>query len=140
MLNFLKQMFGTRNEREIKKLQPMVEMIGEMEAQVSAMTDEELRGETDKFKERLKNGETLDDILPAAFAVVREAGKRALNMRHFDVQLIWNGPAFRQNSGNEDRRRKNPGCHSSGIFKRADRKGVHVITVNDYLRNATVWV
>jgi len=134
MLNFLKQMFGTRNEREIKKLQPMVEMIGEMEAQVSAMTDEELRGETDKFKERLKNGETLDDILPAAFAVVREAGKRALNMRHFDVQLMG---GMVLHSGKIAEMRTGEGktlVATLPVYLNAlTGKGVHVITVNDYL-------
>ncbi|MBN2755186.1 MAG: preprotein translocase subunit SecA [Candidatus Goldbacteria bacterium] len=134
MLNFFKQIFGTRNDREIKKLQPMVDIINEMEPQVSAMTDDELRGETVKFKERLKNGETLEDILPAAFAVVREAGKRTLNMRHFDVQLMG---GMVLNSGKIAEMRTGEGktlVATLAVYLNAlTEKGVHVITVNDYL-------
>jgi preprotein translocase subunit SecA len=127
-------MFGTRNDREIKKLQPTVDIINEMEPQTAAMTDDELRGETVKFKERLKNGETLEDILPAAFAVVREAGKRALNMRHFDVQLMG---GMVLNSGKIAEMRTGEGktlVATLAVYLNAlTEKGVHVITVNDYL-------
>jgi preprotein translocase subunit SecA len=84
----LAKVIGTQNEREIKRLMPRVAEINALEPQIQALSDEQLRGKTDEFRGRVANGETLDDLLPEAFAVVREAGKRVLNMRHFDVQLI----------------------------------------------------
>src|SRR6185312_10764847 len=89
MINtLLKKIFGSRNDRLIKRYQHTVQAINALEPKIEALTDEELRAKTDEFRQRLAKGETLDDILPEAFAVVREAGKRVLNMRHFDVQLI----------------------------------------------------
>jgi preprotein translocase subunit SecA len=89
MLDALVSKFvGNRNEREVKKIQPVVEEINALEPKISSLTDEQLRSKTIEFKERFERGETLEDLLPEAFAVVREAGKRVLNMRHFDVQLI----------------------------------------------------
>ncbi|MGD8448645.1 MAG: preprotein translocase subunit SecA, partial [Desulfobacterales bacterium] len=87
-LNFLTKVFGSKNERELKKIQPVVEKINAIEPQIQSMNDETLKKQTVLFKERLKNGELLDDILPEAFATVREASVRTLKMRHFDVQLI----------------------------------------------------
>src|SRR5438128_12504167 len=83
-----KKIFGSRDDREVKKIQPRVQQINELESRISSLTDEELQAKTPEFKQRSENGETLDELLPEAFAVVREAGKRILNMRHFDVQLI----------------------------------------------------
>ena len=84
----LKKIFGSRNDRLIKQYSAVVRQINALEPAVSALSDEALRGKTDEFKTRVANGETLDALLPEAFAVVREAGKRVLGMRHFDVQLI----------------------------------------------------
>src|SRR5689334_21791096 len=84
---FLKKFTGSSNEREVKKIQPLVQKINELEPKVSSLTDEQLQSKTAEFKQRSENGETLEEILPDAFAVVRESGKRVLNMRHFDVQL-----------------------------------------------------
>ena len=84
----LAKVVGTQNERELKRLRPLVAQISALEPAIVALSDENLRGKTAEFRQRLANGETLDDLLVEAFAVVREAGRRALNMRHFDVQLI----------------------------------------------------
>ena len=84
----LTRVIGTKNERELKRLRPRVQQIGELEPSVRRLTDEQLAARTTEFRERLTRGETLDDLLPEAFATVREAGRRVLNMRHFDVQLI----------------------------------------------------
>ncbi|MDP7295167.1 MAG: hypothetical protein QGG24_07590, partial [Vicinamibacterales bacterium] len=84
----LAKVFGTKNERELKRLRPIIAAINDAEAGVTPLSDEQLRDKTAEFRQRLSHGETLDDILPEAFAVVRETGRRTLNMRHFDVQLI----------------------------------------------------
>src|SRR3990172_6070865 len=84
----LKKIFGTRNERELKRIQVLVDKINALEPQVSSLADAALQGKTGEFKKRLENGETLDDLLPEAFAVVREASKRTIGLRHFDAQLI----------------------------------------------------
>jgi len=86
--NLLKSIFGSRNDRLIKQYLKIVRTINELEAAISPLSDEELRAKTSEFKQRVANGEKLDQLLPEAFAVVREAGKRVLGMRHFDVQLI----------------------------------------------------
>ena len=85
---FLAKIIGTQNERDLKRIQPLVDRINALEATVQPLSDEALRGKTAEFRARLADGETLDDLLPEAFAVVREAGWRVLRMRHFDVQLI----------------------------------------------------
>src|SRR3954466_8144786 len=84
----LAKVFGTQNERELKQIRPLVEQINALEASIEVLSDEQLRAKTAEFRSRVADGATLDDLLPEAFAVVREAGRRALNMRHFDVQLI----------------------------------------------------
>ena len=83
-----KKIFGSRNERLIKQYGQVVRQINALEPTMQALSDEQLRGKTEEFKQRFQNGESLDKLLPEAFAVVREGGKRALGMRHFDVQLI----------------------------------------------------
>ena len=88
MAGITEKLFGTHSERELKRIYPIVDRIMAMDAEMSAKTDDELRGMTDIFRERLSKGETLDDILPEAFAVVREASFRVLGMKHFRVQLI----------------------------------------------------
>ena len=130
----MKKIFGTSNERELKKLAPMVEEINGLEPEISALSDEELKGQTAKFRERLKAGETLDDILPEAFAVVRETGKRVLNMRHFDVQLLGGiilhqGKIAEMKTGEG----KTLVATLAAYLNALDEKGVHVVTVNDYL-------
>src|SRR6267378_2704263 len=84
----VKKFVGSRNDREIKKIQPLVTQINALESQVSSLTDSQLQARTAEFKQRFENGASLEELLPDVFAVVREAGKRILNMRHFDVQLI----------------------------------------------------
>ena len=86
--NLIKKIVGSKNERELKRIQPMVHRINEMEAKVSPLTNDQLRAKTSEFKERLDRGEPLDEILPEAFGVVRETARRVLGERHYDVQLI----------------------------------------------------
>ena len=136
--NLLAKVFGTQNERDLKRLRPTVEQINALEASVSALTDDGLRGKTAEFKARLANGETLDDLLPEAFAVVREAGRRVLNMRHFDVQLIGGmvlhrGKIAEMKTGEG----KTLVATLPAYLNALAGKGVHVVTVNDYLARAT---
>src|SRR6266498_878004 len=84
----LAKVVGTQNDRELKRLRPIVSEVNAFEAAIKALSDEQLRGKTAEFRQRVANGDTLDELLPEAFSVVREAGRRVLNMRHFDVQLI----------------------------------------------------
>jgi preprotein translocase subunit SecA len=84
----LAKVVGTQNDRELKRLRPIVAEVNGFEPAIQALSDEQLRGKTAEFRKRLAGGETLDDLLPEVFAVVREAGRRVLNIRHFDVQLI----------------------------------------------------
>src|SRR5437870_116733 len=84
----LKKFVGNSNDREVKKIQPLVQKVNDLEPRISSLTDEQLQSKTAEFKQRFENQETLEDLIPEAFAVVRESGKRVLNMRHFDVQLI----------------------------------------------------
>src|SRR3982751_4038475 len=85
---FLAKVIGTQNERDLKKLRPIVAQVSALEASIKPLSDDALRGKTAEFKARVANGESLDDLLPEAFAVVREAGRRLLKMRHFDGALI----------------------------------------------------
>ena len=88
IVNVLKKVFGSKNEREINKLRPIVDEINALEPQMQALSDDELKAKTQAFRERIDDGATLDELLPEAFAVVREASVRTLSMRHFDVQLL----------------------------------------------------
>lgn len=135
MLNYvINKIFGTANERELKKFKSYVEAINALEPKISKLSDEELKGYTEVFKRRLKNGETLDDILEEAFAVVREVGKRALHMRHFDVQLIG-GIVLHQGRIAEMKtgEGKTLVATLAAYLNSLEGKGVHVVTVNDYL-------
>ena len=87
-MNILKSIFGSRNDRVIRRMRKVADRINTLEPGIAALSDADLRAKTDEFKNRLAQGETLDALLPEAFAVVREASKRTLDMRHFDVQLI----------------------------------------------------
>ncbi len=130
----LKKIFGSRNDRLIKQYAQTVKRINALEPQVQALSDEQLRARTDEFRQRHANGESLDDLLPEAFAVVREAGKRELGMRHFDVQLIG---GMVLHYGKIAEMRTGEGKTLVGTLpaylNAISGKGVHVITVNDYL-------
>ena len=131
---FLARIFGTKNERELKRLRPIVAAINEHEPAVSSLTDDQLRDKTGAFRERLSRGETLDDLLPEAFAVVREAGRRSLQMRHFDVQLIGGimlhrGMIAEMKTGEG----KTLVATLPAYLNALGGKGVHIVTVNDYL-------
>jgi preprotein translocase subunit SecA len=134
MLGILSKIIGTKNEREIKKLSERVEEINGLEPSVSSLDDSRLKAKTDEFRRRLEAGETLDDILPEAFAVVREGSRRALRMRHFDVQLIG---GMVLHSGNIAEMKTGEGktlVATLPVYLNAlDGRGVHVVTVNDYL-------
>jgi preprotein translocase subunit SecA len=130
----LKKIFGSRNDRLIKQYSQIVQKINGFEAVISALSDEALRGKTDEFRQRYAKGETLDDLLPEAFAVVREAGKRVLGMRHFDVQLIG-GMVLHYGKIAEMRTGEGKTLVATlpSYLNAISGKGVHVITVNDYL-------
>ncbi len=130
----LKKLFGSRNDRLIKQYFQTVRRINALEPEIQALGDEQLRAKTDEFKARLAQGETLDDLLPEAFAVVREAGKRVLGMRHFDVQLIG-GMVLHGNKIAEMRTGEGKTLVATlpSYLNALTGKGVHIITVNDYL-------
>ncbi|MFA6048212.1 MAG: preprotein translocase subunit SecA [Parcubacteria group bacterium] len=132
-MSFLKKLFGS-NEREIAKFKPVVEKINNLETEISQLSDEELRAKTDKFRERLKNNETLDEILPEAFAVVREAVKRVDDKRLFDVQMMG-GMVLHQGKIAEMKTGEGK-THTALLpmyLNALSGKGVHLVTVNDYL-------
>ena len=134
MLGFIQKLLGNKNAKEIKRIRSIVEEINGLEPELLSLSDTSLRAKTEEFKARLANGETLDDILPEAFAVVREASKRVLGMRHFDVQMIGGIVLHR---GNIAEMRTGEGktlVATLPVYLNAlSGKGVHVVTVNDYL-------
>src|ERR1700710_3025901 len=133
-LDFLKKIFGSQNERTLKKLRPIVEKVNTFEPAISALSDADLRAKTQEFKDRLAKGETLDDLLPEAFATVREASKRVMKMRHFDVQLL--GGMARHNGKISEMRTGEGKTLTATLpvyLNALSGKGVHVVTVNDYL-------
>jgi preprotein translocase subunit SecA len=138
----LAKVIGTQNEREIKRLRPRVVEINALEPGIQALTDEQLRAKTVEFRERLAKGATIDDLLPEAFAVVREGGRRVLNMRHFDVQLLGgmvlhNGTIAEMKTGEG----KTLVATLPAYLNALEGKGVHVVTVNDYLaRRDAEWM
>ena len=138
----LAKVIGTQNERDLKRLRPFVAEINAKEPEIQKLSDEQLRGKTVEFRARLANGETLDDVLPEAFAVVREAGRRVLNMRHFDVQLIGGivlhrGKIAEMKTGEG----KTLVATLPAYLNALEDKGVHVVTVNDYLaRRDSEWM
>lgn len=139
---FLTKIFGNKNERVLKRLQPVVEIINSLEPDLKKLSDEELKAKTKYFKEQYKKGESLDNFLPEAFAVVREASVRALSMKHFDAQLIGgmvlhNGSIAEMKTGEG----KTLVATLPAYLNAISGKGVHVITVNDYLaRRDTEWM
>src|SRR5687768_1914324 len=138
----LAKVVGTQNERELKRLRPLVGEVSALEPSISSLSDEQLRAKTAEFRARLAEGETLDDLLVEAFAVVREAGRRVLNMRHFDVQLLGGavlhkGKIAEMKTGEG----KTLVATLAAYLNALEGKGVHVVTVNDYLaRRDAEWM
>ena len=133
-MGFLERIFGDLNEKEVKKIEKIADKVEELDEAMQALSNDELRSRTDMFKERLKSGETLDDILPEAFAVCREAAWRSLGMKHFKVQLIG-GIALHQGRIAEMKtgEGKTLVATLAAYLNALAGKGVHVVTVNDYL-------
>ena len=142
MFNFLTKVFGSKNERELKKLQPVVDKINALEPEMQAMNDDHLKGQTVLFKQRLENGASLEDILPEAFATVREASVRTLKMRHFDAQLVGGivlheGKIAEMKTGEG----KTLAATLPVYLNALSGRGVHIVTVNDYLaKRDTEWM
>ena len=142
MLDIVRKFVGSRNDRALKKIRPVVEAINALEPTVSSLTDEQLRAKTGEFRQRIDQGASLDDLLHEAFAVGREAGKRVLNMRHFDVQLIG---GYALHTGRIAEMKTGEGktlvATLPGYLNALGGKGVHVVTVNDYLaRRDSDWM
>ena len=137
-----KKIFGTQNDRELKSIYPIVQRINELEAKIKPLSQSELQGKTAEFKQRLANGEPLDAILPEAFAVTREAAWRVIGQRHYDVQLIGGitlhrGRIAEMKTGEGKTLVATLACYSNALLG----KGVHVITVNDYLaKRDSAWM
>lgn len=141
-MSFLSRIFGDANERTVRELHKTVEQINAFEPAISALSDEELKAKTQEFRDRITAGATLDELLPETFAVVREAGKRALNQRHFDVQLVG-GMVLHQGKIAEMRTGEGKTLTATlPVYLNAlAGKGVHVVTVNDYLaRRDALWM
>ena len=134
VFNFFTKIFGTNNDRILKSLNPIIEQINTLEPQMQKLSDEQIAQTTVEFKQRVKKGETLDEILPEAFALVREASVRALGLRHFDVQLIG-GIALHNGSIAEMKTGEGKTLMSTlaAFLNALSGKGVHIVTVNDYL-------
>ncbi|ADH60340.1 preprotein translocase, SecA subunit [Thermoanaerobacter mathranii subsp. mathranii str. A3] len=134
MLGLVEKIFGSYSEREVRRLEPIADKVLSYEDQMARLTDAELRAKTDEFKNRLKNGETLDDILPEAFAVVREAAWRTLKMKHFRVQVIG-GIVLHQGRIAEMKTGEGKTLVATlpAYLNALEGKGVHIVTVNDYL-------
>ena len=137
LLNTLTKVFGSKNERELKRLQPLVERINALEPEFKAMRDDQLKAMTPKFKERIEQGEPLDNLIPETFAAVREASLRTLKMRHFDVQLIG---AIVLHEGKIAEMKTGEGktlvATMPAYLNALTGKGVHIVTVNDYLASS----
>ena len=138
----LAKVIGTQNERELKRLRPLVDQVNALESSIKALSDEQIRAKTGEFRERLAKGETLSDLQPEAFAVVREAGRRVLNMRHFDVQImggavLHSGAIAEMKTGEG----KTLVATLPAYLNALEGKGVHVVTTNDYLaRRDSEWM
>jgi preprotein translocase subunit SecA len=139
---FVQKIFGTKNERDLKKLQPYAAAVNELEPQIQKFKDSELQAKTAEFKEKLRQGALLDDILIEAFAVVREVAKRTLNMRHFDVQIMG-GVVLHQGRIAEMKTGEGKTLVATlpAYLNALEDKGVHIVTVNDYLaKRDTEWM
>ena len=133
-MSLITKIFGTHSERELKRIAPLVDKIEALRPEMLALSDDELKAKTEAFKKRLKDGETLDDLLPEAYAVVREAARRVLNMEHYRVQLIG-GIILHQGRIAEMRTGEGKTLVSTlpAYLNALEEKGVHIVTVNDYL-------
>ena len=133
-MGIFSKVFKSYSEKEVKRVMPIVDKINALEDETRKLSDEELRNKTDEFKKQLSEGKTLDDILPEAFAVVREASRRVLGMRHFDVQLIG-GIILHQGRIAEMKTGEGKTLVATlpAYLNALSGEGVHVITVNDYL-------
>jgi preprotein translocase subunit SecA len=140
--SMLAKVFGTKHDREIKRIQPMIAAINALEPELQKLSDQELAAKTVEFKQRVANGAPLDDLLVEAFAVCREASRRVLNMRHFDVQLIGGivlhrGKIAEMKTGEG----KTLVATLPSYLNALEGKGVHIVTVNDYLaRRDSEWM
>ncbi|MEE8319342.1 MAG: DEAD/DEAH box helicase, partial [bacterium] len=143
MLNTMgKKIFGSKNERELKRISPYVNSVSELEKSISALSDSELAGKTPVFKDRFSRGESLEDLLPEAFAVVREVAKRVLDMRHFDVQILG-GVVLHEGKIAEMKTGEGKTLVATlPVYLNAlSGNGVHLVTVNDYLaRRDSEWM
>jgi preprotein translocase subunit SecA len=138
----LAKVIGTANDRELKRIRPLVAEVNAKEPEIQALSDEQLRAKTEEFRQRVAGGATLDELLPEAFAVVREAGRRVLNMRHFDVQLIG-GIVLHRGKISEMKTGEGKTLVATlpAYLNALEGKGVHVVTVNDYLaRRDSEWM
>ena len=134
MANFLTKIFGTHSSHELKKIYPIADKVDALEEQFKKLTDDELRAKTDEFKQRYQNGETLDQLLPEAFATCREAAWRVLGMRHYRVQIIG-GIVLHQGRIAEMKTGEGKTLVATlpAYLNALTGKGVHIVTVNDYL-------
>ena len=142
ILNIIGKLFGTNNSRVLKRMQELVIRINYLEAQMQALSDEELSAKTHEFRQQILQGKTLDDILPEAFAVVRETSRRFLGQRHYDVQLIG-GIALHKGNISEMKTGEGKTLTATlALYLNAlEGKGVHLVTVNDYLaRRDAQWM
>ena len=130
----LAKLFGTNNARQLKRMQPIVDQINSLEPRIQPLTDDELTAKTGQFKEQLSQGKSLDDIVPEAFAVVRETARRKIGQRHFDVQLIG-GMALHEGKISEMKTGEGKTLTATlPLYLNAlEGKGAHLVTVNDYL-------
>jgi preprotein translocase subunit SecA len=134
--NFLTQIFGSRNDRLLKQYRRTVERISALEPEFEKLTDDQLRGKTQEFKDRVAGGESLDDMLAEAFAVVREGSKRVMKMRHFDVQMLGGMALHNRKIAEMGTGEGKTLTATLPVYLNAlTGKGVHVVTVNDYLAN-----
>src|SRR3990172_843149 len=134
MLGIVKKVLGSYNEKELKKLWPLAYEVNQFESEMEPLSDAELRAKTDEFKQALAEGDTLDDLLPEAFAVVREAARRRIGLRHFDVQIVG-GIVLHQGKIAEMKTGEGKTLVATlPVYLNAlAGKGTHLITVNDYL-------
>ncbi|MGE0084902.1 MAG: preprotein translocase subunit SecA [Desulfococcaceae bacterium] len=142
ILDFLTKIFGSKNDREIRRMQPFVEQVNQLEPEIRAMSDAQLKNQTLLFRERLEKGEALDALLPEAFATVREASVRTLGLRHYDVQLIG-GIVLHRGKISEMKTGEGKTLVSTlaAYLNALDGRGVHIVTVNDYLaRRDSEWM
>ena len=138
-MGLLNAVFGTYSEREVKRLKPTIQKINDLEEAMQKLSDEELKAKTFEFRERLSKGETLDDILPEAFAVVREASVRVFGKRHFDEQLMG-GMVLHQGRISEMKTGEGKTLVATlpAYLNGLSENGVHIITVNDYLAKTQI--